>query len=365
MERKEDKREIPSGKGRLYLRRLGSVALFLLLAMLLLCRINDVVRRKVRRGDVVANFFREKKDSIDVLFVGSSICYSNISPMDMWNAQGVTGYALATPSQMIPCSYYLIREGIRTQHPKAVVLDTYASYYSSFVKKEGSLHQAFDDIPFGTTKLALYRELLPKVCNTFAQRFEYLFPFLKFHARWNSVREEDFHNDYAFLRGAMISFSREEAEEADITDEEEEIFSGTEEYIKRIIDLCRKEKVELVFMRIPTASYETVGHMQRTSNRMLSIGRENGVAVLDLNTPEAQEALALDYKTGFRDKHHGNSRTQRKISEYVAGWLHERYELEDHRGDPDYASWNEDYGKYLEYRSAVEAGVTHAEEDEE
>ena len=335
---------------RQIIRKSFSCLIFLVILTLLLGRVSEAVRHKVRKGDVVASFYKEPKDSIDVLYVGSSMCYSFISPMDIWGSEGITGFALATPNQTIPASYYLIKEGIRTQHPSVVVLEIFGAKYTS---KPGimKLHEALDDIPLGPVKIEAFMDLLPEVCETFDERFEFLFPFLKYHSRWSEVDETDFKNEYAFLKGALVTFNVKETQEARLTKKEKNLTELVARYLEKILDLCEKENIPLVFLRTPSGNFDGVKAATRRTNRALRMGEEGGAAVLDLF--EVRDELGLDYEHGYRDGHHGNSVTQKIVSEYVGAWLKEHYDLPDHRGDKNYQYWQEDYERYLDYRAAA------------
>lgn len=49
----------------------------------------------------------------------------------------------------------------------------------------------------------------------------------------------------------------------------------------------------------------------------------------------------------FRDYDHMNTRGAEKLTRHLGAFLMENYELQDHREEAAYQSWNEDYQKYL------------------
>ena len=63
------------------------------------------------------NFYRMEKNSIDVLFLGSSYCMSTFSPQEIYNQYGLRSYNLGTQQQSLLVSYYWLKEALRYQHP--------------------------------------------------------------------------------------------------------------------------------------------------------------------------------------------------------------------------------------------------------
>ena len=71
--------------------------------------------------------------------------------------------------------------------------------------------------------------------------------------------------------------------------------------------------------------------------------QEDGVPFLfyQRDNPEV-----IDFETDFRDKTHLNTYGAEKLTVHLGAYLAETYELEDHRTDTAYASWNEDLEEY-------------------
>ena len=51
----------------------------------------------------------EKADSIDVIFLGDSLIYSSISPMEIWNNYGYTSFDCAEAAQVISDTYNYLK----------------------------------------------------------------------------------------------------------------------------------------------------------------------------------------------------------------------------------------------------------------
>ena len=72
-------------------------------------------------------FYAEPENSLDVICIGSSHVFLDISPMAMWKAEGITAYDLTSSIQRMWVSYYYLKEALKYQTPKVVVLDALAA----------------------------------------------------------------------------------------------------------------------------------------------------------------------------------------------------------------------------------------------
>ena len=92
------------------------------------------------------------------------------------------------------------------------------------------------------------------------------------------------------------------------------------EYLYKLIALCRKKDVPLVFVVTP---YETKrGRVRRVPPR--ASARKNGVPVLDYNTPGGRD-IGFDYATDLADHAHVNTAGAQKSSTDLAAYLAEHY----------------------------------------
>ena len=71
------------------------------------------------------DFYKLKRDSADVLFFGSSHTVATFDPQVIYDNYGITSYNLGCEQQSLVITYYWLREALKYQSPKAVVLDTY------------------------------------------------------------------------------------------------------------------------------------------------------------------------------------------------------------------------------------------------
>ncbi|MBR1865278.1 MAG: hypothetical protein IJ801_02100 [Lachnospiraceae bacterium] len=306
--------------------------------------VTHIFTYKMGENDTINSFYKEPNDSIDVLFVGSSHAYSSFSPMELWNEAGISSYNLGSSSQSIPCSYYLIKEGIRTQHPQIVVLETYGAKYDEDYVSSARLHIALDGIPFGQTKMEIMTEFLPRTMSLH-ERLEYYFPIIRFHSRWTELRAMDFHPRNLCLKGYHLSCKVTQLNEPVPETDTHELYSGTLEYFQRIIDLCNDNNIELILCNAPMGQNAKYTETNMKVNELIEYAKKQSIPCI--NFENLREELDIDYNTDFRDDEHLNLYGMRKVMSYLVTYFSDNYNLTDHRREDDYKDWNHDYDDYL------------------
>ena len=327
-------------------KRVIYVLVFLLIFGLLFEKINYVLRIKVHQNDTVGSFYKEPKDSIDVVFVGSSHAFLSFSPMNLWDEYGITSYNLSTGCQPIACSYYLMKEAIRTQHPKVIVLETYTTCYSRDYTNSERVHQAIDGMPLNFTKMELVNDYLANTM-TFDKRLEYVFPIILYHGRWKSIKSKDIHPQRTYLRGFVANIRVEPQKRPAIVTDEKNIYENNLIYIEKIIQLCNDNNVELVMCRAPIADGTKYEKTCRKVNFVKNYAIENNIPFIDYL--DLADDIELDYDTDFLDWQHLNVIGAAKATGYMGQYLSDHYTLTDHRKDEAFSDWEKDSKSYQKF----------------
>lgn len=212
--------------------------------------------------------FSEHQD-VDILMLGNSHLYSGINPKNLSNALGCNAFILASPGTHIGDSYYGLKEALKHSSAKLVVIETYGiNNFNPYELKDGALSDQFKSF-------YARKDLVTKILSL---------PFLfeaknYFYALSNTLRNHDFiFNDTTQLAvnkklmkqrkkknkklylGRYVRFQT--GIEQDVLDKydslgepvqgKEYIYSSySEHYVDKIVDLCQKEGVELIFLTLP------------------------------------------------------------------------------------------------------------------
>ena len=116
-------------------------------------------------------------------------------------------------------------------------------------------------------------------------------------------------------------------------------------YLEKIIALCGEHGAQLVLTALPFGdAHEDAIPRQQTANAVEQYAREHGIPFL--NYIYLNDETGLDMAADFANIDHLNARGAVKISQHLAGYLKENYDLPDRRDDGAYRAWNDDCASY-------------------
>ena len=321
-------------------KKLIGTVVFLTLAAGLLWKLNDAFRLKQEDGIVPMELFYEQEPgTIDVMFYGSSHTYSDINPAVLWDQEGISSYDLAGSLQPLWNTYYYMKESLKYQTPKVMVVELVRAIESrDYIEEARTVTNTFG-MKFSKEKIENIQVSTPD------NLIPYLLGYPVYHSRYTELSRADF---AAYLGDPHGKASKgyyplyvtksydSMADMSEIT-ESSDLAPKSEEYLRKIIALAKEEDIPLVFMISPYQGI--VESEQMIFNRCGEIAEEEGIPFLDFN--RMYDELGLNPETDMAEASHLNYRGTEKLSRYLAGWLTSNYDLADHRGDEVYASWDE------------------------
>ena len=335
-------------EGRKRLIKCIRCAVFLLGLFCLITVTSHVVTNKASEKKLRA-FFEEEED-FDVLFTGISHLLRGISPMDAWNDYGIVSYNFGEAGNRLPQNYWVLQQALSYTTPKLVVIDVRRmdvedkSTTNPFVRN-------WDAFPLSLTKIRGALDLYTEEQGD--ERLELLFPLLKYHRRWSSLTSEDFKvTDYSLNKGTSfypldkLRVAIPTVPEPEGFGEKKEGSAVTQEYLRKMIELCQDRGIEVMLLECP---YPATKEERMLANAVQDIADEYGVKYL--NCLEEDKMDILNFYTDMADHtSHVNDSGARKITDYVCAFIKDNYDIPDRREDPSYASWHDDYEVYKEYK---------------
>lgn len=272
-------------------------------------------------------YLQEDRDSIDILFFGSSLVYCDVIPAILWEETGLTSYVMAGPEQTIPTSYYYAAEAFRTQSPRLVVQEVTSMFYPRYTNYSKA---NVGYMPFGVSRLEA----------TFAAAekglwFGLLFPLYNYHYRWQEVTREDILHHLEPPRSLAAGYTKltgvcppPSVGDQDYTADSDN-YRRNVTYLKKLQALCEENGAELLLYvapsggRIPAAAFET---LQRDADSL-------GLTLVDFNT--AWDTMGLDHNTDWFDRLHFNMRGAEKFSRCLAQTLTDRFPMTPRESVPE------------------------------
>jgi hypothetical protein len=320
--------------------QVAKVIIFIFLFSVIWVYIDSVLKPKFSDGiEPLTEFYRFPRQSIDVAFFGSSHVFMSINPVILWQEKGIPAYVLGGSVQCLRNSYYYIKECLKYQSPKVIVLEVFVASvdvgeyqdWSRIVKNNIGLKMSTD-------KIASIMVSAPKI-----NWGELIIGFPVYHSRYKELTRHDFVDPYkrgekAYNNGFYSTDTVVPQSRPDVTDITS--FCGIPEksfkYLNKIIDLVKSKNIELLFVVNPYVL--TPGNQERF-NFLHKFAKENNIKFINYNL--LYDEINLDFNADFSDSHHVNINGSRKISKHLASILYAEYKLEDKRQNPDYAKWNE------------------------
>ena len=98
-------------------------AVFVLLFLAILLPVSYMVRTNGDVKDRFAGFYAEKKDSLDVVMIGSSPVFPYYAAPKLWGEAGIAMYPLSTNVQRPAAMRYLMEEAEKTQSPALYIFE--------------------------------------------------------------------------------------------------------------------------------------------------------------------------------------------------------------------------------------------------
>ena len=271
----------------------------------------------------------------EVIFIGDCEVYENFSPVTLWEEYGITSYDFGANEQPMYLSYYYIKEAIKYQDPKAIVLEV--SYCNApEYTHEGVHHINLDDLRMGKTKLEAIFDIIPA-----GERWPYIFELAKYHDTWTTLDQHSLeyitankHNPYKGYTPSLDGFADGGTfnEEIAKVTEKSELAELSVTYMEKIIALCKEENVDLVFLKTPNDHIQN----QPDYNAVGDIAERHNIPYLDLNKE-------------MKGQLHNHVFHAETITKRIGQWLTELYEVEDKRENPKFAEWHEDADYYYRY----------------
>lgn len=342
----------------------GKAISFLLILVLLLLTIQAVLTPKWRFDpqntyiesdtDRYDFFYKLPKNTVDYFTIGASTSFYSVNPTRIYAETGITGYDIGSPGSGIELNYYILKECLKTQQPKAVFIDASRLIRTYKAESDAQLTQALIQMRPSLNKL----EAAVACRNENQSVLELLFPLIQFHDRWADLTEGDFSFGYSLgyaQNGAASTFAvemhtdtldRPVGDEYTLMDGTLTVKEGTEVigekcklYFEKILTLCQAEKIEL----IPThfAALWTTDESKIIEDYLKFFDLE----LLDLTNPE----VGLDWTKDTIDSgSHSNFWGSAKASTYLGNILREKG-FEDHRGQSGYELWDKTLENYLQW----------------
>lgn len=282
------------------------------------------------------SFYAQKPGTVDVLLMGNSHIGVHVDTATLWREYGISAFALWGGVQPMWNTYHFLVEALKTQQPKAVVLEIGGLSVKEEYSDEATQLKNVAGMHPSLNKLEAVKVTGPK------ERWGSLMLGLPlYHQRYAELSREDF--QYFPWSEKLInnkgSYALYGHGDFDLKNPGEitavaEISEKSMEYFMDIVRLCREQGIELILVKTPTTDLEKY---QPYCNAVAEIAGDLGLKFYNFNL--MTDELGIDSSDFYHDTHL-NLSGARKVSQALGEILLAALPLADHRGEPGYASWD-------------------------
>ena len=317
-----------------------------LLLIFVLGFLTNVFERKDSKSRFLE--FYELQENVDVLLLGSSHMFNGISPMDMWEQNGIVAYNLGAPGCRIASSWWILKNALQYTSPQLVVLDCAYLLDEKANNNINYMHRVFDTMPLSRIKI----EALQDIYDSKEDILRFLFPFSVYHNRWAELEKSDFFYEPVYGKmGFAVGCDVVNAELPDFAVAEvQPIDNVSTQYLELIVDLCKQQGIQLLLTFIPfncnESSLNDAAYVQTIADLhgLNYLGPENLAKVINLCT---------DFNNHNDNNSHLNLSGAHKMSYYLGAYIAKSYNLPDRRQNPKYGSWHDYYELYQAYKLSL------------
>ena len=329
-----------------YVKRLCKlVSIFLALLLVLTAAWNGLYIHRNYDEDRITGFFREPKNSLDVVLIGASDISRAFCPGLAYKEYGITSYPFTINGDAVQVWQAQLDETLKRQHPDVIVIEVNGALYSSQDEEEYHMYQT------AVERMALHLPLLSGSRISLIDRYvastgktgdflRLLFPLYEYHSnqpggirsalatiRSNILFSED-NEGVLTLRGFETVTGKTQIGELvpDIekSDKTEELDPAYEKALRRFLSHCRKRhpKTNLLFVRTPHLFEKNNAYMQKVfyrTNRIGQVIEEYGYPFL--NFEKRKQEVGINDETDFYDANHLNVSGMKKFTAYFSRYL--------------------------------------------
>lgn len=296
----------------------------------------------------ISDFYKEPKNSLDVIYIGSSNVFVHFNPVLAYETQGITTGMMSTNSQPIVLTKYLIEESRKTQNPKIYIIDLARAVETLDQFSEENIRQTTDEMKFSKNRINAINDTLSYKEEVNKKDYiNFYFSFLMYHNKWKSISGANLTNVSNLYKGFWFHYltTKTEPQEKFVWKQDyQELDTETKKIFLDLINYIKSNNLRVLFVIPPRKFNEKINSKLNT---LIMEVQENNLDIINFNTYD-EFIEKIDYSTDYYNEAHFNIYGSTKFTLYFSKYLREKYNLPSHKDDEKYKSWNEEYERFKE-----------------
>ncbi|MBR6185567.1 MAG: fibronectin type III domain-containing protein [Clostridia bacterium] len=295
----------------------------------------------------IRNYYKERPDSLDAVYLGGSNVHAFWQPVFGWDEYGIAVWNFSMDSMPHDAiKYYLIEA--RKKQPNALYLINLNVFKTNGkAPTDSAIHWAADFLPLSLNKI----RMLFDITGDMEDPSEFFFPIIRFHSRWDSLKPlalgaSDVDYKSSIQYSPFISKSEDQSSKYNIYEEKSEVPQTVLNVFYELLEYIDANHVNVLFLEVPQVLSKQEGQRINTLEAIL---KERGYPCLDLMDETFE--IGLNPQTDFYNTLHTNVHGSIKFSDYLGRYLVENYHFSDKRGQAGWESWDKAAEGYMKYLS--------------
>ena len=293
----------------------------------------------------VTGLYAERKNSLDMVYIGGSAAFVYYSPIDAYKNYGISSYVYAADNMQAELYTTMVKELLKTQKPKLIVIDVRAFQYRDTVNKpsEKEYRAYLTYLKPSKDRYDLINKIVPKYLNQ--KTDSYHFDLKLYHSSEEKslikttlkvLFDKNKHPNKGFY---LLAKTIKLQEQDRTTDDIRPIGKETEKLLNELLDYLEKRNIKALFVVSPYLQTKTE---KMNFNYIEKIIKSRNQDFLDAN--DYIKEMNLNYAYDFIDIDHVNIYGAEKYTEFFTKYLVNNYNLPDRRGDKLY---DEDFNNLI------------------
>lgn len=288
----------------------------------------------------IAGLYGEKKNSLDMVYIGGSACFVYWEPLKAFEQEGIASYNYGGNMIQPECYKMMVKEILKTQKPELIIIDARAFQYRKKDKPptEPAYRNILTGIPLSLNKIQFIQDNVKKYLDD--DEVSYYFDIIKYHRETKGQRiNEQIKMAFNLYKNPVKGFLFVPKVAKQIkpnikTTQERPIDKETEVILLDLLEYLKTTDCNYMFVVSP---YVEEKEHKENFNYIEKIVEGYGYNFLDSN--DYYKEMKMDFNTDFYNAGHVNIFGADKYTDFLTQYIKKNYQLPDRR--QDYQEWND------------------------